>query len=174
MGIDGLERLEAWKKSESFAVRIYHEVLPLLLQKRNGGWTSRCGVRRRASRQILPRGMVVIITKKIYASATWDVARWKSFSAICFWLTTSATYLPGYMHNWPSKGTNWSASSTGISPTSSAAGREQMNRVEQPRSRKHIRNIPLPKMIHQNPNNDGRYVTLLCSLFSGLSPQLLD
>jgi hypothetical protein len=29
MGIDGLERLEAWKKSESFAVRIYQEVLPL-------------------------------------------------------------------------------------------------------------------------------------------------
>ncbi len=30
MGIDGLERLETWKKSESFAVKIYLEVLPLL------------------------------------------------------------------------------------------------------------------------------------------------
>ncbi len=30
MGIDGLDRLEAWKKGESLAVRIYKEVLPLL------------------------------------------------------------------------------------------------------------------------------------------------
>ena len=47
MGVEGLQRLEVWKRAKDFALRIYREVLPLLPQEEK--WNLNSQIRRSSS-----------------------------------------------------------------------------------------------------------------------------
>jgi len=73
----GIETLKVWQKAMDLAVKVYREINPYYLLKRNMLWLLNSGAQLKAFRQILLKVMGATTIKIICASAISPVGPWK-------------------------------------------------------------------------------------------------